>query len=82
MSDKVIHNCISSIPRDIKIIIVDNSNNKSFKHEIEKKYNNVRCILSEKNLGMGAGNNIGILNVADIQIMIIIKKGSLNLKRI
>ena len=63
MSDKVIHNCISSIPRDIKIIIVDNSNNKSFKHEIEKKYNNVRCILSEKNLGMGAGNNYGLSEI-------------------
>ena len=34
ISDKVIHNCISSIPRDIKIIIVDNSNNKSFKNTI------------------------------------------------
>ena len=63
ISDKVIHNCISSIPRDIKIIIVDNSNNKSFKNEIEKKYNNVRCILSEKNLGMGAGNNYGLSEI-------------------
>ena len=37
MSEKVIHNCISSIPKDIKIVIVDNSNNKFFKNEIEKK---------------------------------------------
>ena len=60
MSEKVIHNCISSIPRDIKILIVDNSNNESFKNEIEKKYDNVRCILSENNIGMGAGNNYGL----------------------
>ena len=60
MSEKVIHDCISSIPKDIKIIIVDNSNNRYFKNDIEKKYNNVRCILSENNIGMGAGNNYGL----------------------
>ena len=60
MSEKVIHDCISSIPRDIQILIVDNSNNKSFKNEIEKKYKNVRCILSKNNIGMGAGNNCGL----------------------
>ena len=38
MSESVIHNCIGSIPNDIKIVVVDNSNNKSFKNEIEKKY--------------------------------------------
>ena len=37
MSEKVIHDCISSIPKDIQILVVDNSNNKSFKNEIEKK---------------------------------------------
>ncbi len=60
MSEKVIHDCISSVPKDVKIIVVDNSNNKYFKDEVEKKYNNVRCILSENNLGMGAGNNYGL----------------------
>ena len=62
-SGKVIHDCISSIPEDIKIIIVDNSNDKFFKNEIENKYNNVRCILSEKNIGMGAGNNYGLSEI-------------------
>ena len=60
MSEKVIHDCISSIPKDIQILIVDNSNNESFKNQIEKKYDNVRCILSENNIGMGAGNNYGL----------------------
>ena len=63
MSETVIHDCIRSIPKDIKIIIVDNSNNKSFKNEIENKYNNVRCILSENNIGMGAGNNHGLSEI-------------------
>ncbi len=63
MSENVIHDCISSIPKDVKVIVVDNSNNKTFKDEIEKKYNNVRCILSENNIGMGAGNNYGLSEI-------------------
>ena len=72
MSERVIHDCINSVPKDIKIIVVDNSNNKYFKDEIEKKYNNVRCILSENNLGMGAGNNYG-LNEIDTDYGFIIR---------
>ena len=46
MSEKVIHDCISSIPKDIQILIVDNSNNKSFKNEIEKKgIKNILCLI-------------------------------------
>jgi GT2 family glycosyltransferase len=59
-SDHIIHHCINSIDKEIEIIVVDNSNNKEFKKSIEEKYKNVRCILSTKNIGMGAGNNIGI----------------------
>ena len=59
-SEKVIHKCILSIDNSIKIIVIDNSNNKEFKEEIENKYKNVTCYLSPKNLGMGAGNNLGI----------------------
>ena len=61
-SDKVIHNCISSIDSEVEIVIVDNSNNKDFKENIENKYKNVNCILSPQNIGMGAGNNLGIKN--------------------
>ena len=61
-SENVIHDCIQSIDNDIKILIIDNSNSKEFKREIENKYNNVSCILSAKNSGMGAGNNLGIKN--------------------
>ena len=60
MSDQVIHNCIDSIPSDIQIIVVDNSSSQKFKENIEKKYDNVQCILSPRNLGMGPGNNLGL----------------------
>ena len=62
-SEYVIENCINSIDNEIEIIVIDNSNNDILKKKIETKYKNVKCILSEKNLGMGAGNNLGIKNV-------------------
>ena len=60
ISEEVIHKCIESIPKDINILVVDNSGNEEFKLSIEKKYVNVKCILSIENLGMGAGNNLGL----------------------
>ena len=59
-SEEVINKCIRSIDKDIKITVVENSNNYEFKNELEKSYKNVSCVLSNENLGMGAGNNIGI----------------------
>ena len=43
MSEMVIHDCIGSIPNDIKIIIVDNSNSETFKNEIEKSI--IMCVV-------------------------------------
>ena len=59
-SEKVIHDCIKSINQNIPIIIVEHSNNENFKNELEKKYNNLKCILSKSNHGTGTGYNIGI----------------------
>jgi GT2 family glycosyltransferase len=59
-SEKVINKCINSIGQNVPIIVVENSNNQKFKHDLESKYKNLKCILSGSNLGMGAGNNIGI----------------------
>jgi len=61
-SDHIIHHCINSIDKEIEIIIIDNSNNIEFKNDIESRYKNVSCILSRENIGMGAGNNLGIKN--------------------
>ena len=63
-SDHVIHRCINSIDKEIEIIVIDNSNNTKFKKSIEEQYKNVKCILSSNNIGMGAGNNVGIKNTS------------------
>ena len=44
---------------------------RSKKKEIERKYNNVKCILSSSNVGMGAGNNLGIKNVSNDYVFIL-----------
>ena len=62
-SQKVIYDCLRSIPSDIKVVIVENSNDKILKENIENKFDNVNCILSNINLGMGGGNNLGIKHV-------------------
>jgi len=59
-SQHIIDQCIQTIDSNIKIIVVENSKDKNFKNYLEKKYNNVSCVLSNDNIGMGAGNNIGI----------------------
>ena len=59
-SENIIDQCLESIEKDIPIVVVENSNDHNFKNKLESKYNNLRCLLSNSNLGMGAGNNIGI----------------------
>ena len=70
-SEAVIHECIKSIDNDIKIIIVENSNNYQLKDKLEKLYHNVSCVLTSRNLGMGAGNNIGIKRVKTDFVLIL-----------
>jgi len=70
-SEAVVYDCINSIGNDIEIIVVENSNNIRFKENLEKNYTNVSCVISIKNLGMGAGNNVGIKRVKNDFILIL-----------
>jgi len=62
-SEDKIFSCLDSLPKNIRIFIVENSNNEKFKKEIEKKYINAECILAGKNEGYSKGNNIGLHKV-------------------
>jgi len=70
-SEKIIHQCINSINQNIPIIVVEHSDNKNFKEELEQKYKNLKCILSKSNLGMGTGNNIGIKDANTEYVLIL-----------
>ena len=38
---------LNTIPKYVKVLIVENSNDQKFKNYVENKYSNVKCILSE-----------------------------------
>ena len=62
-SEDIINQCLNSLDSKVRAIIIENSNNESFKKEIEKKYLNVNCYLTGLNLGYAKGNNLGLSKV-------------------
>ena len=62
-SELKIFTCLDAIPSNVKTIVVENSNDESFKKDIEKKYKNVNCILTGENKGYAKANNIGLSKV-------------------
>tara|TARA_B100001564_G_scaffold231598_1_gene195609 strand:+ start:3208 stop:4071 length:864 start_codon:yes stop_codon:yes gene_type:complete len=59
-SRKVIYDCLNSLPKDFNKLIIENSSDEELKKELEQNYDKTEVVLS-KNIGMGAGNNIGII---------------------
>jgi len=62
-SEDKIQQCLKSIDPNVKVIIIENSNNLNFKNVVEKKYSNVNCFLAGQNLGYAKGNNFGLSKV-------------------
>ena len=62
-SEDKIRKCLNSIDKDCSVINVENSNNLEHKKNIEKEFNNVKCILAGENFGYGKANNIGLKEV-------------------
>ncbi|MAC44781.1 MAG: hypothetical protein CMJ00_01245 [Pelagibacteraceae bacterium] len=62
-SEDRIYKCLESIPKNLKVINIENSDNISLKHEIEKMHSNVKCYLTGENLGYAKGNNLGLAKV-------------------
>ena len=59
-SNKIIKDCLNLLPKECDKIIVENSSDIQFKNTLEREYSNLKCILSGKNIGYGAGNNLGL----------------------
>ena len=62
-SEKKIKNCLNSIDKQAKVLVIENSNNLSFKENLEKEFSNVECVLAGANIGYGSSNNIGLKKV-------------------
>ena len=58
-SENVIYNCLNSLPKECKKIVIENSKNIKLKNDLETNYDNIEVLIND-NLGMGASNNIGI----------------------
>ena len=61
-SSSLILDRINEINVSIPIIIIENSRDYNFKKKIEKKFNNVKVIIPEENIGWGKAVNLGIKN--------------------
>jgi N-acetylglucosaminyl-diphospho-decaprenol L-rhamnosyltransferase len=60
---RILENCLNSIDRNIKVIIIENSENFDLKEFFTKKYNNIEIYCTGSNTGYGKGNNFGISKV-------------------
>lgn len=61
-SEGLIEKSIKQIDPRIKIFVIENSRSFTLKSFLEKKYKNVKVIIPKKNMGNGAGINLGIKN--------------------
>ena len=57
---KIIIDCIKSIHKNVKILIIENSNKFENKKYLKKKFPKINIICSGDNLGYGKGNNLGL----------------------
>jgi N-acetylglucosaminyl-diphospho-decaprenol L-rhamnosyltransferase len=56
-SANIFYRSVKLLNKIAKIICIENSDNKEFKKKIERKYKNLKCILTNKNLGFGNACN-------------------------
>jgi len=78
-SDQIIGNCLNSIDKQYRVILVENSNNLDFKKKIEQEFSNVECFLTGKNFGYGKANNIGLKKVKTKYALILNPDATLDL---
>ena len=77
-SEKKIKNCLNSIDKQAKVLVIENSNNLSFKENLEREFNNVECFLTGANIGYGSANNIGLKKVKTKYALILNPDASLD----
>jgi len=56
----LVHNYVENLSKRIPIIVIENSRDKNLKEYLERRYKNITVLIPKKNLGYGAGLNLGI----------------------
>jgi GT2 family glycosyltransferase len=59
-SSDLVKNYIKNLSKKIPILVIENSRDKNLKDYLEKNYKKVKVLIPKKNLGYGAGLNLGI----------------------
>ena len=59
-SDHILPNLISKIPNHHEIIVIENSLQNKTKTSLENKYNNLKVLIPNENLGYSGGVNLGV----------------------
>ena len=59
-AEKIILDCLQSIQKDIKVLIVENSNNFLHERIVKSRFPNTEIYCTGENLGYGGGNNYGL----------------------
>ena len=56
----LVKNYVKNLTKKIPILVIENSRDNNLKNYLEKNYKNVKVLIPKKNLGYGAGLNLGI----------------------
>ena len=60
---QILLDCLNSINKKVKILIIENSNKFKDKEKLLKKFPNLAIECTNNNLGFGGGNNFGFRKV-------------------
>ena len=69
--ETIILDCLRSIDSEVKVLIVENSENFKHKNQILTQFSNVTILCTGKNLGYGSGNNFGIKSAKTDYVLIL-----------
>ena len=68
---EILYNCLNSIDKEVKIKIIENSNEFKNRDEFLKKFSNLSIDCTGKNLGFGRGNNFGFKKVSTEYVLVL-----------
>lgn len=78
----ILNKTLNRLNKKFKVIIVENSNLLKFKAQVEKKYKNIKVLLTKKNYGFAVANNLALKKVSTQFSLILNPDVSINEKQV